>query len=176
MATIRASLPHEDRTATEPRENRVEPVILAQIREINDRVRVIRLRGVDPEHTIQVRNVPRTPHPSPLASDSDENTSAQFLPGQWLDTFIPGLRAGGFTITSTPADARPSRNSAGPYLELAIQKSENPPAKWLWRPEAEIQGTPLAVRVGGSFTWPPPGLDVAGVRRLVLVAGGVGVK
>ena len=98
------------------------------------------------------------------------------MPGQWLDTFIPGLpKAGGFTITSTPTQARPSKHSA-PYLELAIQKSSNPPAQWLWQPQNDILGSQLVVRVGGSFTWPPPHLKVSAIDRLVLVAGGVGIK
>ncbi|KAF2212263.1 hypothetical protein CERZMDRAFT_112002 [Cercospora zeae-maydis SCOH1-5] len=68
---------------------------------------------------------------------------------RWIDTFIPGLsKAGGFTITSTPAEARPNSH-APPYIELAVQKSKNPPAQWLWRPQEEILGAQLAVRVGG---------------------------
>ena len=100
----------------------------------------------------------------------------KFLPGQWLDTFIPGLpKAGGFTITSAPSEARPSSH-VSPFLELAVQKSSNPPAQWLSRPEEEILGQKLVVRVGGSFTWPPPNLDAGGIDRLVLIAGGVGIK
>ncbi|CAK4031626.1 oxidoreductase NAD-binding domain-containing 1 [Lecanosticta acicola] len=152
MATIRSSLPHVERTAAEPREDDVEPVVLANVREVNDTVRLLRLNALDPNHTIK------------------------FLPGQWLDTFIPSLRqAGGFTITSTPDQARPSAHSP-PYLELAVQKSTNPPAAWLWRPTEEILGSKLAVRVGGSFTWPPPHLDPQSIERLVLVAGGVGIN
>lgn len=110
----------------------------------------------------------------------------KFLPGQWVDTFLPTVRqAGGFTITSTPNEARPtstrsssSSSHSPPYLELAVQKSKNPPAQWLWRPMEDILGTQLAVRVGGSFTWPPsPGLlDTSAIERLVLIAGGVGIK
>lgn len=100
----------------------------------------------------------------------------KFLPGQWLDVFVPGVeKAGGFTITSTPFQSRPTSHSA-PFLELAVQRTKNPPAQWLWRPQADILGAHLVVRVGGSFTWPPPGLDVSRVDRLVLVAGGVGIK
>jgi len=55
MATIRSSIPHEDRTATEPRENRLEPVVLSHIREVNDNVRLLRLNAIDPNHTIKVR-------------------------------------------------------------------------------------------------------------------------
>ncbi|USW48527.1 Putative ferric reductase, NAD binding domain, FAD-binding domain, ferredoxin reductase-type [Septoria linicola] len=152
MATIRSSAPHEQRTAAEPRENQVEPVILANIREVNDSIRLLRLNAADPSHTIR------------------------FRPGQWVDTFLPGLRqAGGFTITSTPGEARPTSHSP-PFIELAIQKSKNPPAQWLWRPSEEILGTQLAVRVGGSFTWPPQGLDTQKIERLVLIAGGVGIN
>ena len=34
----------------------------------------------------------------------------------------------------------------------------------------------LMIRVGGSFVWPPPGIDVKTVKRVVFVAGGVGIK
>ncbi|KAK6211879.1 hypothetical protein LQW54_005580 [Pestalotiopsis sp. IQ-011] len=107
----------------------------------------------------------------------------QFLPGQWLDVFVPGIsRAGGFTITSPPSLALQSEQPG--YLELAVQKSPgNPPAAWLWQdPPASLLGSDLQVRVGGSFVWPPPGLaaattrEVMGVRRIVLVAGGVGIN
>jgi len=64
-----------------------------------------------------------------------------------------------------------------PYLELAVQKSvDNPPAAWLWRPEAELAGKEVYVRVGGSFVWPPPGVDMAQIKRAVFIAGGVGIK
>jgi len=100
----------------------------------------------------------------------------KFLPGQWLDTFLPGLpHAGGFTATSTPSEARP-RSHSSPYLELAVQKSANPSAQWLWRPKEDILGSQLSIRVGGSFLWPPPQLEVDKIDRLVLIAGGVGIK
>lgn len=103
----------------------------------------------------------------------------QFLPGQWLDVFVPGIsKPGGFTITSSPskaqkkpiepASAAPANGTASPrpdpaqepYLELAVQKSpDNPPAQYLWRPTAEILHSELRVRVGGSFVWPPPGVQ-----------------
>jgi Ferric reductase NAD binding domain len=110
--------------------------------------------------------------------------SDQFLPGQWLDVFVPGIsKPGGFTITSTPPDALPNPErlpAAGDtngYLELAVQDSpQNPPAAWLWRPVPEIMGQDLHVRVGGSFVWPPPGMDLRKVKRIVLVAGGVGIN
>jgi hypothetical protein len=88
---------------------------------------------------------------------------------------IPGLpKAGGFTLTSTPAEALPS--SDFPFLELAVQKSDNPPAKWLWQKPEKILGTELRVRVGGSFIWPPPGIEEKEIEKVVFVAGGVGIK
>ncbi|KAL7899093.1 hypothetical protein HDV64DRAFT_236372 [Trichoderma sp. TUCIM 5745] len=97
----------------------------------------------------------------------------QFLPGQWLDTYIPDVpKAGGFTITSAPSAAL---TGPSPYLELAVQESpENEPAAWLWRPVGEILGATLRVRVGGRFVF-PPAVDSA-LKRVVFVAGGVGVN
>ncbi|KKO99244.1 AP-1 complex subunit gamma-1 [Trichoderma harzianum] len=96
----------------------------------------------------------------------------KFLPGQWLDTYIPGVsKAGGFTITSAPSAAL---TNTSPYLELAVQESpENEPAAWLWRPEREILGETLRVRVGGKFVFPPAG---GAPKKVVFVAGGVGVN
>jgi hypothetical protein len=76
-------------------------------------------------------------------------------------------------------------------LELAVQKSPNPPVVWLWRKQEEILGTRLAVRVGGSFVWPPrvgigkigdgESVQIGGnrlkwLRKVVFVAGGVGIN
>ncbi|KXH47023.1 hypothetical protein CSIM01_09352 [Colletotrichum simmondsii] len=110
----------------------------------------------------------------------------QFLPGQWLDTYVPGVpKAGGFTITSPPSKAVLPRSA---YLELAVQKSPaNSAAAWLWdRPvdddenedPSQVEKKPeIQVRVGGSFVWPPPGIaDLASLRRIVFIAGGVGVN
>ena len=100
------------------------------------------------------------------------------MPGQWLDVHVPGLpKAGGFTITSTPQDANPIDNHLNRYIELAIQKSpRNPPAAWLWQAEEAILGSRLLVRVGGGFVWPPPKVDQATIKKVVFVAGGVGIK
>jgi hypothetical protein len=60
---------------------------------------------------------------------------------------------------------------------LAIQRSpDNPPAAWLWQPEEDIQGKEIQVRVGGSFVFPPPGLDINKIKRVMFIAGGVGIK
>ncbi|KAL9094524.1 MAG: hypothetical protein Q9165_003083 [Trypethelium subeluteriae] len=159
MATVRENLSHEERTAAEPRDDGLHPVTLSKIEQVNDSIRLLRLGVLDRQRGVK------------------------FLPGQWLDTFIPGLsKAGGFTITSIPRDAEPvteimDRADGRPYLELAVQSSpKNPPAAWLWRPSNEILGTRLVVRVGGSFVYPPPGVPPQSVKRLVIIAGGVGIN
>lgn len=54
MATIRSSLPHEDRTSSEPREKALEAVVLSNIRQINDNIKLLRLSTYNPNHTIKV--------------------------------------------------------------------------------------------------------------------------
>ncbi|KAI9817873.1 MAG: hypothetical protein M1827_000992 [Pycnora praestabilis] len=159
-SSTQAALSHEERTATEPRDNAVHKVILSKIERVNDTIRLLRL------------------------SIPPKRRSIEFLPGQWLDVHIPGqFKAGGFTITSTPRDARPAAQTSSSslehqgYLELAIQKSpRNPPAAWLWQPKEQILGSELRVRVGGSFVWPPPSVNVKSIKRAVFIAGGVGIN
>ena len=100
----------------------------------------------------------------------------QFRPGQWLDVYIPGLpQAGGFTITSTPDQAKGSLQNR--YLELAVQKSPgNPAASWLWQHSMLITDSELLVRVGGNSVWPPPNVKEQDIKKVVFVAGGVGIK
>lgn len=103
---------------------------------------------------------------------------SQFLPGQWLDTYVPDVpEPGGFTITSAPSAAAPRDGQPPPYLEVAVQESPgNAAAAWLWRPAGRIVGSTLRVRVGGSFVFPPPHGSLDGIRRVVFVAGGAGVN
>ncbi|CAD0092801.1 unnamed protein product, partial [Aureobasidium vineae] len=153
MATVRSSLSHEERTAQEPRQARLEPVTVSRIDTINNTIRLIRLSALNSSHTLK------------------------FLPGQWLDVFIPSLqKAGGFTITSTPSDQGTPTPQRAAYFELAIQQSTNPPAQWLWKPESEVLNQQIIVRTGGSFVYPPPGIDVTSIEQVVLVAGGVGIN
>ncbi|XDG01895.1 hypothetical protein ABKA04_001510 [Annulohypoxylon sp. FPYF3050] len=147
---------HLERTAAEPRDKSLHTVILAEITEVNDQVRLFRL---------------------------ELSTPLRFLPGQWLDVYVPSVsKAGGYTITSPPSSARPSASddpSSPPsqaFVELAVQKSPDPPAAWLWRDPDSITYAELRVRVGGSFVWPPPGINIRSLRKVVFVAGGVGVN
>lgn len=62
-------------------------------------------------------------------------------------------------------------------MELAVQDSpSNPPAAWLWKPREQIIGKEVNIRVGGSFVWPPTGVDRRQVKNVVFIAGGVGIK
>ncbi|KAF2501569.1 hypothetical protein BU16DRAFT_556048 [Lophium mytilinum] len=163
MAQTRSAtgyLSHEERTVAEVRDPNLHSVILESIELVNERIRLLKL------------------------SVKDQRRGIQFLPGQWLDVHVPGLKkAGGFTITSTPMNSRPQTpesttdESRSPYLELAVQDSpSNPPAAWLWRAPEEIIGRELKVRAGGSFVWPPPGINLDQVKRVVFIAGGVGIN
>lgn len=114
------------------------------------------------------------------------------MPGQYLDVDIPNVaQTGGFTITSPPSTTAilPSVASTGspkppeipdPYVELAIQKSENnPPAAYLWQPVDSILNTPLQIRVGGAFVYPPSSYtleEASRIDRAVFIAGGVGIN
>ncbi|MCJ1355224.1 MAG: hypothetical protein MMC33_005215 [Icmadophila ericetorum] len=153
-------LSHAERTALEPRESDIHRVILKRIDQVNHNIRLLRL-GIPMRRSITASTSPNT---------------FLFLPGQWLDVFIPGFeKPGGFTITSTPVDATSSSKSDG-HLELAIQRSPNPPAAWLSQPRDVILDKELFVRVGGSFVWPPPYSDLNTIKRVVFVAGGVGIN
>ncbi|KAK1723714.1 NADH-cytochrome b-5 reductase [Colletotrichum acutatum] len=157
------STSHIERTAAQPRDSTLHSVTLVRVNAVNENIRLFRL-GVK------------------------EGSRIEFLPGQWLDTYVPGVpKAGGFTLTSPPSKAVRPRSA---YLELAVQKSPtNPAAAWLWgQPvdddENENEGPSrgerkpeIQVRIGGSFVWPAPGItDLASLRRIAFIAGGVGVN
>ncbi|CAG8194903.1 unnamed protein product [Penicillium olsonii] len=162
------SIPHELRTAAEPRQNRRHPVQLSHVEQINPSVRLLHFT---------------------LSQENNNGQPFSFLPGQWLDVHIPSIaQAGGFTITSTPADAKPlpirtsstpedpvpsDSHGRAPYVELAVQNSpKNPSAAWLWKPEEEIIGKELSIRVGGSFVWS----GASNARNAIFIAGGVGIN
>ncbi|ORY71747.1 uncharacterized protein BCR38DRAFT_417896 [Pseudomassariella vexata] len=156
MASAPAGTGHLERTAAEPRDKSLNTVIVKQIDEINESIRLFRLE---------------VPKDVPVI---------RFLPGQWLDLFPPSIsKPGGFTLTSTPAQAASFVADSPPgYLELAVRKSpDNPAAAWLWQdPSSSILSSEIRVRVGGSFVWPPPAINVRSLRKVIFVAGGLGVN
>jgi ferredoxin-NADP reductase len=101
-----------------------------------------------------------------------EPHSFTFLPGQWLDTYVPHLaKPGGFSLVSSPQQFK----DYGTFC-LAIQQTDNPPSMWLW--QDDILGQYLMIKVGGNFTFPPshPAVDLAQVDYIQFIAGGVGIK
>ncbi|KAE8383547.1 hypothetical protein BDV26DRAFT_92416 [Aspergillus bertholletiae] len=194
LASKKTSVPHKLRTAAEPRQNILYNVRLSHIEEVNPTIRLLHL-------TIPPR-VQAPEEPNPDDEEPDQLQPFTFAPGQWLDVHIPSISdAGGFSITSTPADAealpslQPTAESLAvddeetglppvdprgrdPYVELAVQKAlSNPASAWLWKPKDEILGKELGIRVGGSFIWPPPSkINLERVKNVVLIAGGVGIN
>ncbi|KAM5467864.1 hypothetical protein MauCBS54593_005142 [Microsporum audouinii] len=182
MLEVQKSKPHELRTAGQPRQSSFYQLKVYHISQINPTIRLVRFNIISGCDSLDW---------SGGISESFSNKQyppLRFLPGQWLDVHIPNIKhAGGFTITSTPQDASPQpttnaatddSNSSLPYLELAVQFSPtNPAAKWFWQPVELILNTPVKVRVGGNFVWPPPnGMSIDEIQKIVLVAGGVGIK
>ena len=51
-----------------------------------------------------------------------------------------------------------------------------PPAAWLWKRKEDIIGKEINIRVGGSFIWPPTGVNPRDIKNVVFIAGGVGIK
>jgi ferredoxin-NADP reductase len=89
-----------------------------------------------------------------------------FKPGQWVDVFIPGVSVvGGFSITSTPKRLKDSST-----IQLAIKKSEDPPAAWVHN-ECHI-GSQISLCCGGDFFYDGSRRSLA---DLLLIAGGVGI-
>ncbi|KAK8047207.1 oxidoreductase-like protein [Apiospora saccharicola] len=194
MASTAAAnkLGHIERTAAEPRDKLLVTVVLRKIDEVNDQIRLFRLEipldgpqlrflpgqwldvycpGVPKAGGFTITSPPSKARPSSAATSSitkDHDAGAR------VD--------GGGTPAASPG-----------YLELAVQKSpSNPPAAWLWQ-EGKVKGDPsvifattdtkepilgreLQVRIGGSFVWPPPGINVRSLRSVVFVAGGVGIN
>ncbi|KAF0505741.1 oxidoreductase NAD-binding domain-containing protein 1 isoform X1 [Gigaspora margarita] len=93
-----------------------------------------------------------------------------FLPGQWLDVFIPNVPiAGGFSLTSTPHQYTLTNT-----FELSIKYSTNPPAKW-FHENAKI-GDSVEVRVGGDFVWDERKEQEDETECVLFIAGGVGIN
>ncbi|KAK8135887.1 ferredoxin reductase-like protein [Apiospora sp. TS-2023a] len=191
-AAANNKLGHIERTAAEPRDKSLFTVVLRKIDEVNDQIRLFRLEipldgpqlrflpgqwldvycpGVPKAGGFTITSPPSKARPSSAVTSSitkDQDAGAR-VDGGGTPAAVPG------------------------YLELAVQKSpSNPPAAWLWQegkgkgnpsvisatiePKEPILGRELQVRVGGSFVWPPPGINVRSLRSVVFVAGGVGIN
>lgn len=104
-----------------------------------------------------------------------------FLPGQWVDFYIPAIKkVGGYSIVSLPSHL--------PRLELAVKRSRHPPANWVTS-KAKV-GDSVKVRVGGEFVYSTSSGDegrqivdggacmvpAPDSKGLLFVAGGVGIN
>ncbi|RIA84238.1 hypothetical protein C1645_423362 [Glomus cerebriforme] len=103
---------------------------------------------------------------NPISSTS----GFSFLPGQWLDVFIPNVSiVGGFSLTSTPQTYEKTNT-----FELAIKYANHPPAKW-FHEQANI-GDEVNVRVGGEFVWDSLKEKQDRTEHVMFIAGGVGIN
>lgn len=123
---------------------------------------------------IDLKLLPPPLHPIEGLPDHQCETPESFVfqPGQWIDTYVPRLtKPGGFSFVSSPKTFH-DRGIA----RLAIQYTDNPPAKWLWRDD--VLGKHIIMKVGGNFTFPPshPPVDLDQVEYVQFIAAGVGVK
>nr|CAG8679243.1 12969_t:CDS:2 [Entrophospora candida] len=104
----------------------------------------------------------------PQSSSSSSIINFDFLPGQWVDVFIPNIPiTGGFTITSTPLYYKKTS-----LFELAIKYSSHPPSKWFH--ESSKIGDFVKVRIGGEFVWDDK--KEKSTNNILFIAGGVGIN
>ncbi|XP_076439458.1 oxidoreductase NAD-binding domain-containing protein 1-like isoform X2 [Babylonia areolata] len=137
------SADHVTRTQSSTRKELISSATVLDIRNESDNVKVLTLRVHD-------RNL-------------------SFKPGQWVDTFIPGMETiAGYSMCSSPF----LLESEG-ILILAVKFSEHPPAFWVHTKCRA--GDVLRLRAGGDYYFDPqPGEENPG--DVLLVAGGVGIN
>lgn len=111
-------------------------------------------------------------------SEGFNNLNFTFSPGQWVDFQpLPNNTSwkppsdgrgtiGGYSITSIPQSL--------PYIDLAIQKSRHPVANWV--ADCADVNDMVQLRVGGSFTYTAATATSNKQRRLLFIAGGVGIN
>jgi ferredoxin-NADP reductase len=170
---------HLERTADEPRAVSYVPAEVIGLRTLSPSVRGIRLRRTGGMSTGSLTSAPSSRHPPDVGFG--------YRAGQWLDVRIEGVPVvGGFSATSSPlcsAALREACNVAEPdAIDLAVKHSKHPPAAWAHN-TCKI-GDLVNVRTGGKFTLDPiVCTDSSGrvsirdaVRRIVFVAGGVGIN
>lgn len=90
----------------------------------------------------------------------------QFRAGQWIDAFVPP-QIGGFSFLSKPTSAADDGS-----FQLAVQRTSNPPAKWMH--DVATIGTEFDFQVGGDW-FLDTDEDVEQPKNLLLIAGGVGL-
>lgn len=95
------------------------------------------------------------------------DTRFKFKAGQWVDFEIPGIETiGGFSMCSSPEKLQKHR-----LVDLAIKRSDHPPAHWV-HTQCQV-GSQVTLKVGGDFFYDPL---TKKAKELLLVAGGVGIN
>ncbi|KAK3308743.1 uncharacterized protein B0T15DRAFT_117392 [Chaetomium strumarium] len=182
---------HIERTANEPRDPSLRTLTISCITEVTPTIRLLRL-DIPPNDSIKFLPGQWVD----LYPPADANAAK---PGGFTITSSPTLAQPSTssssphpnattttTRTRSPDDRGGNRGQQnvqvqhGGYIELAIQASPpNPAAAYLFRPLCELLYSHVQVRIGGSFTFPPPSLsDHANpsLRKIVFVAGGMGIN
>ncbi|GBB86666.1 hypothetical protein RclHR1_13040002 [Rhizophagus clarus] len=117
-----------------------------------------------------IKIIQETPTVKTFKFNPSSASEFSFLPGQWLDVFIPDVSiVGGFSLTSTPQTYKETNT-----FELAIKYSNHPPAKW-FHEQANI-GDEVNVRVGGEFVWDSLKEKQEQTEHVIFIAGGVGIN
>ncbi|CAB4008620.1 Oxidoreductase NAD-binding domain-containing 1, partial [Paramuricea clavata] len=95
------------------------------------------------------------------------NSEFKFKAGQWVDFMIPGVETvGGFSMKSSPRKLEKHR-----IIELAVKKSDHPPAHWV-HSECHV-GDKVSLKVGGDFFYDSTSENS---KELLFIAGGVGIN
>jgi hypothetical protein len=147
-------------------------VTLAQVTDVNESIRILRLDFNTAEIGANVSVV--------SLFGSTGTKLSKFIPGQWLNLHLDGLVVlRGYGIISVPGAALAAQDIAPgskPHVEVIIQ---NVPTIQMQQPQAEVSllvGTQLNISFGGSFVWPPNSVHTTPITRVVFLAGGVGVR
>lgn len=92
-----------------------------------------------------------------------EGPGFNFLPGQWVDFYIPEIdEVTGYSMISSPLDL--------PVVKLAVQLSDSPAAIFVH--EQLRESNMVFIRTGGDVIWDA---SSESVENALLLAGGIGV-
>ncbi|XP_060081534.1 oxidoreductase NAD-binding domain-containing protein 1-like [Ylistrum balloti] len=138
----RMSLDHLQRTASNTRHNVVSGATVVKVKDESSTVKKLTLKVHDKRFF--------------------------FKAGQWVDMMIPKVeKVGGFSMCSSPR-----KLAQDGLLDLAVKKSNHPPAHWVHTQCRE--GIEVNIRSGGDTFYDPKPDDPQ--PDLLLLAGGIGIN
>ncbi|KAL2179053.1 uncharacterized protein P884DRAFT_276137 [Thermothelomyces heterothallicus CBS 202.75] len=183
---------HIERTAHEPRDTSLHTLTISRITQFSPTVRIFRL-AIPPDDNI-------TFLPGQWVDLYPPPEAGVAKPGGFTITSSPSAASPRRRHTPDPShdpnhpvqsqvenveedakegDEGEEKGEASAYIELAIQHSpQNPVAAYLFLPCTRLLHSPVRVRVGGSFVFPPalPPPLLSSLRKAVFVAGGMGIN